>query len=696
MRLLISLAIVVSIACGADFTTYIGDANEFQVAAITADAAGNTYATGSRIIQLPAGNSATDVFVTKLDATGNIVFSTTFGGKGSERGNAIAVDPSGDIWVGGSTSSPNFPLHDALQIRPGSGNPGGTGFLVKLAPDGTVIYSSYFGGLSGASGVNGVATDQSGNVYVTGATSSSDFPTTAGLPAAKVTSGGLPGIFGAFVTKLDAAGLHVIYSTLIAGNSVDCSGGSSCFLMGRFTSGVGIAVDTAGDAVVAGNTNTTDLPVTSGGVTGYGAFAAKIEATGNQLLYLTYLGPPAGIVSLGPSETINATAIAVDTVGNAYLTGSTNDSLFPATNGAYQGKLNADPADSSPPTDAFALKLSPSGTLVWATYLGGAETDFANSISVDGTGDLWLAGDNGAGFPSGQPGFVATAGDFLGELSPDGSQLVYSAEFPVGTTGQSVATDANGLIHVAGSNGLVSTVTPAQPLTSRIWGITNAAAGQVSGRIAPGEVISIFGFGLGPTTPATATPSNGFFPMTLGGVQVLVNGVAIPLLYVSASQINAEIPAPFGGVESDSAVVQVINGSEMLPDFRVSVDPSIFGVFLNPDRSIAAINQDGTLNSASNPAKAGTIVSMWATGFSASVAPMVGAVATAANNWCSYCQISVGFTMETVAYAGAAPGVIDGVMQINFLVPSTVLAGVAQIPVDFAGLGSGGSIWVAP
>ncbi len=509
------LAVLVSTAYGADFTTYIGDQNQYAVAAITTDLAGNTYVTGSRLIPLAPPESLADVFVAKLDATGNIVFTTTFGGKGSDQGNAIAVDPMGNIWVGGSTSSENFPLRDALQGSQGSGNPGGTGFLVKLAPDGTVIYSSYFGGLLGASSVNGVATDQSGNVYLTGSTDATDFPVTPGLPAGKV-SNSIGTVSGAFITKLDATASKILYSALIVGNAVDCSGGSSCFLSPRGTSGVGIALDAAGDAFIAGNTNTTDLPVTVGIAFGYGAFAAKINAAGNQLVYLTYLGPPAGIVAFGPSQSIRASAIAADVAGNAYLTGSTNDPEFPATAGAYQTKLNADASQSLVPSDAFAIKLGPTGRTIWATYLGGPGSDQANSISLDGSGNVWLAGSNSAGFPSGRLGYVATAGDFLAELSADGSALSYAAEFPAGAVGQGISVDPNGLIHAAGPTGLISTIAPAQPFASRVLGIVNAAAGQLSGRISPGEVISIFGFGLGPTTPVTAVPLNGVFP-DIGG-----------------------------------------------------------------------------------------------------------------------------------------------------------------------------------
>ena len=231
-----------------------------------------------------------------------------------------------------------------------------------------------------------------------------------------------------------------------------------------------------------------------------------------------------------------------------------------------------------------------------------------------------------------------------------------------------MAIDPADVVHVTGSDGLVSTIAPAQQSTPRIPGIVNAAAGQFSGRVAPGEVISIYGYGLGPTTPAIAMPGASAFPTQLGGVQVLVNGVPIPLLYVSDSQINAQIPAPLGNL--DNAVVRMVNGSATFPDLRSSVDASIFGVFQNPDGTAKAINQDGTLNSSSNPAKAGTIVSIWATGFGGNSGPTVdGHIATVANNWCGYCQIAVEGINATTAYAGAAPGLIDGVMQINFTVP---------------------------
>ncbi len=446
MRFLISLLIVISAAYCADFTTYIGG----SVAAIATDSAGDTYVAGGS--------------VTKLDPAGKIVFSTTkFGG------NAIALDNAGNIWVGGQTFATDLPLVNALQS---SANASSSGFLVKIAPDGTVLYSSYFGGVLGASGVNGIATDQNGNVYVTGVTYADDFPTSPGLPASPLKQAA---VSGAFVAKLDATGQKIIYSTVIAGTQANCFA-TGCTSAVPFTIGMGIAVDGAGDALVAGNTNTNNLPMTAGGTTGSGAFALKINAAGNELVYVTYVGPPVAVInSVLTSTSVGAHPIASDASGNAYLTGFTNSPDFQGTPGAYQTTYTsgADP-------EAFAMKLSPAGTTSWATFLGPhVDASFANAVSLDSSDNVWLTGI----------GYVA-------ELSADGSALPYSAQFPAGEAGQDIAIDPSGAVHFAGALGLVSTLTPSQPLAPRVLSVVNAASGQLSGTIAPGEVISIYGLEL--------------------------------------------------------------------------------------------------------------------------------------------------------------------------------------------------------
>ena len=211
----------------------------------------------------------------KLNPTGTaLVYSTYLGGTSADQGNGIAVDTAGDAYVTGLTYSTDFPTTaGAYQTSPGGG---ADAFVTKLNPTGTaLVYSTYLGGMSDDYGA-GIAVDTAGNAYVTGCTESTDFPTT---PGAYQTSHG--GGADAFVTKLNPTGTALVYSTYLGGTNDD--------------RGNGIAVDTAGDAYVTGQTTSTDFPTTAGGFqTPYGgdqdAFVAKLNPTGTALIYSTYLG----------------------------------------------------------------------------------------------------------------------------------------------------------------------------------------------------------------------------------------------------------------------------------------------------------------------------------------------------------------------------------------------------------------------
>lgn len=641
MRCRILLAILISTAYGADFTAYVGGASQqYTVSALAADSAGNTYVTG--------GYS----YVMKLDAAGNTGFVVSVGGQCCALGYAVAVDPSGNLWVGGNTNSPNLPLVNALQSAPPpAASPGsGIGFLTRLTPDGTVLYSSYFGGVQGQTTINGIATDQSGNVYLTGSTTASDFPATPGLPAWPQNRA-LPGIF---VTKLNASGQKILYSTVIAGTASSACPDPEI----QSTGGLGIAVDAAGDAFVAGSTATTDLPVTTGTKTNCGAFALKINAAGNQLGYLMYLGPAASDVNgVNTSTGVSGSPIAADASGNAYIIGRTNSPGFPLTPGAYQSSGNGGP---------FVMKLGPDGATVWATLFGaGLNGANALAVSLDSANNVWLTG--GDGFNS------FSYGSYVAGLSADGSRLLKMSQFASGEAGTGIAVDPTGTLHVLGQYGFVSTIAPQPAPAPRALAVVNAASNQLDGLIAPGEVISIYGSGMGPATPVTAIPDNGFFPTSLSGLQVLANGAPIPLLYVSDSQINAQMPAPLHGSVNGIATLQVVYNSATLPNFRLAVANSDFAPFRKASGALAVINQDGTVNETYNPAKPGSFVSIWATGFGAT-GPVNGAVASGPDNYCTHCQIALNWgpinLTETVQYAGSSPGLIDGLMQINFMIPS--------------------------
>lgn len=650
-------------------TTYIGDQFPYQVAALTTDAADNTYVTGARTI----AQNLTDVFITKLDSSGNILQTFTLSGKYADRGNGIAVDPAGNIWVAGVTTSPDFPLHKPLQPTPSLST---TGFLTKLAPDGTILFSTYLGGIMGMSAMNAVAVDASGNAYVTGYTFAPDYPQTSGLPAGAAHPAALGATSAAFFAKISAAGDKILYAGGVSATTHACGQGSTCFLSGIISSGVAIAVDSAGNAYIAGNAGGGGLPATSGALLtdGIGAFVMKVNSTGTGLVYLTTLGsanyiPGGASSSANPGNTV--LAIAADTAGNAYITGATSDPDFPATKSVFQpvysipaAQIQMDPF-LKPPPDAFVAKLNPSGTaMVWATYLGGTAVDQGQSIAVDPSGNVWIAGTTSSvDFPvlAGSP----QGSEFLVEFNASGSALSYGSRFPAGTVATSIALDLSGLVHASGSTGLVSAPTASSSTAPLLFGIANSAGGALAGRIASGELISLYGENFGVPTPAIGSfDATGFLPTTLAGVQVTIGGVPAPLLYVSNTQINAIALAAL--TAPGYAQVQITLNGVAIPVFRAAIDSVDPQVFANADGSAAAINQDGSVNSATHPAPAGSIVSIWATGTGNFYGPD-GQQDTTAQATCD-CSI----TNSTVTYAGTAPQLVNGVAQINFQIPANV------------------------
>jgi uncharacterized protein (TIGR03437 family) len=691
----------------ADYTTYIGGtytgispSYDVQVTAMTTDALGNTYLTGGLSTDTLQNTSTPSyiAFVTKLDPTGQLVFSKAFGGSVSDEGAAIAVDPSGNIYVAGNTSSPDLLVSNALQTAP-SGI-----FVLKLSPDGgAVIYLTYFGGpLSLPESVAALATDAKGNLYLTGATSSPTFPTTDGMPAAPTNLNPLRE--GAFISEISAAGDRILYSGVLAGSAVPCPpintmNEATCGDNVAYTSGTAIAVDASGNAYVAGNTDTTDLPTTTGALAsqGIGAFVVKINAGGTGIAYLTYVGGGNYFDELAsePANVVNA--LAVDSAGNAYLSGATSDPNFPATQGSYQPTLAASTAVNAfgiPLTEAFLAKLAPDAShMVWATYLGGGTSAAAQSIAVDPSGNVWTTGTTTSiAFPN--TNGWSTGGDFLVEMNSFGAALLYAARYPTQTVAQAVALDpVTGLVHAAGPTGIVSGIAPMQTPTMRVFGLVSMAGGETSGRVAWGEMVSIFGPHIGPAVAVTGTAdSSGALPTTLGGVQISFPGQGnASLLYVSDSQINAILPAL-----NSPAMMQINNGGTTSAAFPVVPEQALPQVFLNANGTAAAVNQDGSLNSPLNPAVAGSPVTIWATG-TGYLSVTAGEITTSANNSCnSQCQINVygevpgPFTQQaTVLYAGASPGFASGFTEIVFLIPPQTISDFFTFNLSVNGFGSG-------
>jgi hypothetical protein len=354
---------------GLIYSTYLGGSSTESASysiwadGIAVDGTGNTYVTGRTFsanfpttpgaFQRPTG-STDDTFVTKFNPTGSLVYSTLLGSLGSI-GYAIAADSSGNAYVTGVAGS-NFPT-TAGAFQTSYPDPSqDAAFVTKLNPTGSaLVYSTYLVSGDGF----GIAVDGAGNAYVRGFTQSTNFPTVNAFQ----TTGHV------FVTKLNAAGSALLYSTRLGGSG---NPNSSLIDGSRLEREGGIAVDGSGNAYVTGWTNSADFPTKDAFQPTYGggtqdAFVARFDTTqaGNaSLIYSSYLG--------GSSNDVGE-AIAVDTAGNAYVAGVTYSKDFPITKGAYQKSLN-------PHGSAFVTKIDPP---LEATGDGASDTGISMSAAAE-------------------------------------------------------------------------------------------------------------------------------------------------------------------------------------------------------------------------------------------------------------------------------------------------------------------------
>jgi hypothetical protein len=398
---------------------------------IVVDGEGNAYVTGNTFApdfpvkdayQETYGGGDFDAFVAKLSPRGTLIYSTFLGGSDDEEGLGIALDQENNIYVAGVTLSSDFPTHNALQSTHGSEE---DGFVTKLNPEGNVlVYSTFLGGNSSDS-INAVAVDGAGHAFVTGFTSSANFPYTIPLFAY-----GVPFVYeDVFVAKLDPSGEAIVYSLILGRGEVH-----------------GIAVDSDGQAYVTGDTydpgfHTTGEAFQSKYNYGGDAFVTKFYASGWGAIYSTFLGGNMSESGWG---------IAIDSAGNAYVAGATDSSDFPTRN-AFQPLY----AHGS---DAFVTKFSPSGDLVFSTYLGTNFNEGANDIAVGSDGSVYVTGSTQSkDFPTFKPLNTSisqnfTYGTFVTQFAPEGDALVFSSLLAStrASSGFGIDVDACGQIYLAG------------------------------------------------------------------------------------------------------------------------------------------------------------------------------------------------------------------------------------------------------
>ncbi len=572
-------------------------------------------------------------------------------GSGASIITSAAVDSSGDIWIAGVTQSDDFPLVKPIysQKQPYAG----TSFVAKLDPNLNALFASYLGDHDNLSLVNGpaylflVSLDAQDNAFVVGATNDPAFPVTgSGFGS------GAPSNVGAcvFATKFAADASKVIFSGLLGapGDSRPAAA----------------AVDSSGNLTIAGNTNAAAFPVTANAYyTGGSAFVSRISADGSKLIWSTEVGTAPGPMTAQGSA---VTSMALDASANVYLVGTAQSSIA-TTPGALQPEW-----PSVGQLGGWAMKLSSDATqLLYATNLA---PTLPLGITLDSSGNAWIAGFGYAPNLLGLPN--APAGNFFNfalELNANASAVEEFIPLIAEAVNTAPAFDSNGNLLLLGFQGNLLRVNPANVATApAVMELLNAAIPTASPGIAAGEIVTLYGVGLGPTTGMTGVPdSNGLFPTGLGGVSVRVGNVDAPLLYVGPYQINFQVPFQ---LSSPTTAVTVTTRLGALPPMYVREIESV-GVF-------GVLNPDGSANSQANPAPEGSIVSLFVTGLGApgSQAPN-GAVSISAQNaflattFVGWSNVHFAFPETTplgVLYAGTAPGEINGLDQVNVLLPAGV------------------------
>jgi beta-propeller repeat-containing protein len=343
--------------------SFFGGRHDDTVTGVAVDADGNMYVCGStKSDDYPAVHSinptlsgTSDAFVTKLKPDGtDYIYSTLIGGSADEDGVSMALDSSRNVYISGRTTSSDFPTVNPIQSAFGGGD--SDSFVAKIAPEGSLaVYSTYLGG-SGAEDLQthtGIAIDSGGDAFVTGDTLSTDFPMKNPLQATK---GGSATTTDAFVTKINPDGSDFVYSTYLGGSSDD--------------NGLGIALDSAGSAFVVGKTASTSFPGSSStrpAANGVDGFVAKLNAAGSAYAYLTFIGGHG-------DDSVNA--VAVDSLGDAVITGNAGDGL--TTVNSIQSYFTGQ-------TDVLVGRLTPAGAVNFMTYLGGSGSDIGNAIAILGS-----------------------------------------------------------------------------------------------------------------------------------------------------------------------------------------------------------------------------------------------------------------------------------------------------------------------
>jgi uncharacterized protein (TIGR03437 family) len=616
---------------GLDYSKAIGAATPTAMSplAVASDGAGDIYILSA---VAPAPPYAT---LLKLAPDGSRLISQTPVALTTDI--LLAVDPAGNVYLAGYTA--------------------GSQFVEKLDPSGQMVYQVAFAESVGAVAI---AADDSGRLYVGGTVPAGAIQTTSGAFQTSSVSGNSHG----FIERFTPSGA-VDYATYLGGSGSDGI--------------IQIAVDNSGSAFVAGTTGSPDFPITPGAYLATPpadgmpqTFVSRLNTDGSALIYSTF----------ADTQFYNVLGLAVDPADNAVL-------ALPASN----------------QLDTGILRLSSSGRLVFSQSTPGAQF---TGLGVDASGHTYLTFLANGGFtiknsllPCGNASTaVLTVLDDQGNIlqstyvpgNVDVENVTAMTVSPQSTV-DLVALPETGRPPEPGDSVLLTQLSPnADAQTVQLICEGNSASYD-SGAISPGEIVSLFGSGLGPADGVKSQPANGNFPAQLANVTVTFDGTPGPMLYAQDSQVNAI--APWSLQIGKLIEICVANNGIMTNCIERSVAQTHAGVFTVDGTHAAALNQDGTLNSPDNPAQPNSIVTIFGTGFGPIAPPLPdGSIIgfPLPENTVPFdmyvppfiSPLGVGSpTTIQVTYAGPAPEEVAGVTQIDFAaVPyGVVSAGNALVPV---------------
>ena len=650
---------------------------------VAVDGAGNVYIaepTDGRIRQIN-----TKGYMYTIVGNGTLGF-TGDGGKATSaelnRPYSVALDPSGNLYIA-----------DALNNRVRAVAGAGSGNITTVAGNGGFSYSGDGGPATQAqfNGPRAVAVDTAGNFYIAD---------TANNVVRKVTAGG---------------SVSTIAGNGTAGFGGDNGAGSSA----QLSQPQGVAVDSAGNVYIADTANsrvrkisgTTITTVAGNGTPGYGGDGGSATSA--------MLNSPTGL--------------AVDSKGNLYIADLNNSAVRMVTPGGTISTVAGNGRQGYSGDNGPAIKAQldyPQGVAVDALgnlYIADTVNNVVRQVSngvittVGGNGGAGYSGDGGSatGAQIGNPTGIAV--DSAGALYvSNGSAVVrkfflggpivtiagngssgYSGDGGAGTNAMlnqpaGLAVDAQGRVYIADTGNNAVRLLQFSGTGIQISAVTNGAS-NLTGSISPGEVVVLYGSGMGPAGIAGFQLTNGILPTSVGGTSVFINGAQAPMLYSSATQVGAIVP--FGVSGSNAQVYLSYQGQTSAPATVAiaAVSPAIFSLNDSGTGQAAAINyKDGSINGSTHPANAGDYLEVYATGFGqTSPTGQDGVINAVPLPIVQGVTATVGGKTATVNYSGGAPGSPAGVIQVNVQIPTGLSAGNAAIVLQMGGAQTQSGVTVA-